>query len=674
MVNKILFITLSNIGDVVLTLPVLDYLRRNFPQAKISVICGVRPKELFENNPHIDSLIVYDKHVHYSQKLKLFNNLRREKFDLIVDLRNSFLGAILPTRFRTSPFLMIPRYIQHMKDRHLYRVKSLRLGNELAKPVDKTFNIARADEEFMKKILQENNIREDDRLVVVSAGARSDSKKWPKEKFVQLISKLINELSVKIILVGDKGDIALNQAIANELKNQVLDLSGKTNLSALAALMKKTNLLICNDSAVMHIASYFDIPIVAIFGITDDEKYAPWSQDFSVVKKELFCRPCEKAICKFGTLECLSRVQVDDVFREVKDRLEKKVISKIPQDLKRILIVRTDRIGDVLLSTPVIKAIRERYPNAFLAMMVSAYAREIIEGNPYLDQVIIYDKDTKHKTWISSIKFAKDLNKKKFDLALVLHPTNRVHLITFLAGVPRRIGLNRKLGFLLTSKSTHTKQFGERHELEYNLGLLNFLGIKAEDKRLYMPIKEESEKKIEEMFKFQCLWPKDKILAIHPAASCPSKVWPVERFAELAEKLAQKYGFKVLIVGAQKETKLAEDLIKRMHIPVINFVGKTSVSQLASLLKRCTLFISNDSGPVHIASAVGTPVISIFGRNQVGLSPKRWGPVGPKDKFLHKEVGCIKCLAHNCKKEFACLKAISVEDVVEAASVILNQH
>jgi ADP-heptose:LPS heptosyltransferase len=109
-----------------------------------------------------------------------------------------------------------------------------------------------------------------------------------------------------------------------------------------------------------------------------------------------------------------------------------------------------------------------------------------------------------------------------------------------------------------------------------------------------------------------------------------------------------------------------------MKHPAINIAGKTSVGQLAGLLQKCDLFISNDSGPVHIASAVGTPVVSIFGRAQKGLSPLRWGPTGSKDKVLHKDVGCIQCLAHNCRQEFLCLRSITVEDVVAAAAAILG--
>ena len=118
----------------------------------------------------------------------------------------------------------------------------------------------------------------------------------------------------------------------------------------------------------------------------------------------------------------------------------------------RILLTRTDRIGDVVLSTPAIKAVRDRYPEAYIAFMVRPYARDIVEGNPYLNEVIVYDKYGKHKSVFKTIKFALGLRKKKFDLAIMLHPTNRVHLIAYLAGIPERVGFDRKMPFLLTKK------------------------------------------------------------------------------------------------------------------------------------------------------------------------------------------------------------------------------
>ncbi len=162
MINKILFITLSNIGDVILTLPALDFLREEFPSAKITVIAGARPKEIFEDNPNINRLIVYNKHSKLKEKIKLFQELKQEKFDLVVDLRNSLFGAFLPAKYKTSPFLSLPKNMPHMKDRHLYRTQQALFGK--AGKVQNFFNAGKAffikpeDTEYINAILKENNI------------------------------------------------------------------------------------------------------------------------------------------------------------------------------------------------------------------------------------------------------------------------------------------------------------------------------------------------------------------------------------------------------------------------------------------------------------------------------------------------------------------------------------
>ena len=637
---------------------------------------GPRTKEIFENNPMIDNLIIFDKHAKLQEKIRLFYEFKKEKFDMVIDLRNSLFGALLPARFRTPFLSIIPKDIKHMAKRHLYKIPySASLKKELERNLLYT---GPQDEEYIRNIFRENKIREEDKIIVVSAGAKSHLKRWAKEKFAELIPLLIKEFGTKIVLVGDSQDAPINKYITGHLSYPVLDLSGKTTILQLAALLKKTSLVITNDSAVAHIASYLNIPVAVIFGPTDDSKYGPWSDNCAVVRKQIFCSPCQKAQCRLGTLECLSLVKAEDVLRQARNllvttspNLPGQHIIRDNDSIKRILIVRTDRIGDVLLSTPVIKALRESHPNAYIAMMVSPYAKDIVAGNPYLDELIIYDKDKKHRSWISSLKFALKLKQKRFDLATILHPTNRVHLITFFAGITRRVGYDFKMGFLLTDRIKHTKQLGQKHELEYNLDLLRYLGIEPKEKNIFMPISPESEQWLEELFKEEGIKEKDKLLALHPGASCPSKIWPNERFAEVGDRLVEKYGFRVLIVAGPKDTTLAQKVIKNMRHPAINLAGKTSVSQLASTLKRCRLFISNDSGPVHIASALGTPVISIFGRNQKGLSPRRWGPLGKKDKVIHKETGCIECLAHNCTRGFRCLAAITVDDVLNAADSIL---
>ncbi|MHB8154606.1 MAG: lipopolysaccharide heptosyltransferase II [Candidatus Omnitrophota bacterium] len=682
---KILFITLSNIGDCILTLPVLDFLRQKYPQALITCLVPERPAEIFMHNPAVADVVIFDKHAKLIDKVKLFFTLSKRNFDMVVDLRNSFFGAFLPAR-KTNLFSgalrRIPAKIKHMQEKHLFWANLLDYSQRNKEY--QSLNITANDLDYIRDILSEKNLANSAKFIVLAPGARSQLKCWGKENFGQLCGQLV-KAGKQIILVGDLLDQPICDYLQQVCAKNILNLCAKTNLSQLAALLKEAQLLITNDSAVMHLASYLNVPVVAIFGPTDEKKYGPWSENSIVVKKDIFCRPCEKAQCRFGSLECLTAIKPVDVLRQIESLFANKGDGSLFQSIeyekrtvpgilyRRILIVRTDRLGDVLLSTPVAKALRQSFPQGYISMLVSPYTKDVLDGNPALDEIITFDKDAKNSQgWRATFKFIQSLRKKKFDLAIVLHPTIRMHLLIFLAGIPKRLGYDRKFGFLLTDRVKHTKQYGQKHESEYTLDLVRYLGIKAQDKTLFMPIKQESEKWVEVLFSQAQITNSDKLLVIHPAASCHSRIWPGERFAEVADKLAGQYGFKVIIVSGPKDTEKAEVVIKNMRIKALNLAGKTSISQLASLLKRCQLFISTDSGPMHVASALGVPVITIFGRSQAGLSPQRWGPLGPKSRVLYKTVGCTVCLAHNCQKDFTCLKATTVEDVLLAAESILK--
>jgi heptosyltransferase-2 len=339
----------------------------------------------------------------------------------------------------------------------------------------------------------------------------------------------------------------------------------------------------------------------------------------------------------------------------------------------RILIVRTDRIGDLLLSTPAIKAVREAHPNAHIAVMVRPYVEDIVDGNPYLDEVILYDKDNKHKGFFGSLAFILGLRRKGFDLAIILHPTVRSNLVPFLAGIPERIGYDRKWGFLLTKRIKDTKHLGEKHEIDYNFDVLRAAGIAAKDRTLYMPVKPEYERVIDRFMALNDLSSKDITVAVHPGASCRSKRWPAYRFGRVADELMDKYNVKIVIIGGPSDVKTVKEVETGMlHKPIV-LSEEHSLGEVAALLKKCKLLISNDSGPVHIAVAVGTPVVSIFGRLDPGLSPQRWGPIGRDDIVIHKDVGCEECLAHNCKLSFKCLDAITAEEVFSAAETLLTK-
>jgi lipopolysaccharide heptosyltransferase II len=332
---------------------------------------------------------------------------------------------------------------------------------------------------------------------------------------------------------------------------------------------------------------------------------------------------------------------------------------------KKILIVRLDRIGDVVLSTPVIKALRAAYPDSHIAFLVRPYAADAVIGNPYLDEVITFNKER-------TFSFAMGLRKKKFDMAVILHPTERTHWIAFLAGIPIRVGYDLKMGILLTRRVPHTKQYGLKHEIDNGLDILRYVGIENKERELYFPINSQSEIKIANMFARNHIQAGDKVVVINPSASCRSKMWRPENFAILGDKLVEKFGAKIIVLGDTADIAISDSVTNAMKKPSINLAGKTTVSDIASILKRAKLFISNDSGPVHIARAIGTPVIAIFGRSDRGLSPKRWGPTGPHDLVIHKDAGCEICLAHNCIIAFKCLELVTPAEVIQAASTILS--
>jgi heptosyltransferase-2 len=664
-IEKILIINLSNIGDVVLTLPAVDLIKGNFPEAKLTMLVGPKAKGLFELDSRIDDLIIYDKYKSIKSKISLSMHLRRYNFDMVLDFRHTAFPLFLNAPYK-SPVVTRTRSNLHKKEVYLELTKNVFPFNEERKLSPRIF-IDSKDENYIDELLKQNNISSSKKLVVVAPGAASNIKRWTKNGFAEVCDWLISMHEAQVVFVGDEKDLGMVEAVKIRMKRSAVDLTGKTSLRQLVALLARCDLLISNDSAVMHMGSYLDVPVLAIFGPTDPKRYGPWNYKSRIMRREIVCSPCRKAQCRYAH-ECMRSLNSEVATRVAEDLLFARD-SQDSRDIdfyyKRILIIRTDRIGDVVLSTPVFKAVRDRYPNAHIAVMVRPYVKDIVEGNPYVDELIIYDKYGVHKSVWGSFRFARNLKNKQFDLAIILHPTNRVNIISFIAGIPKRVGYNKKCGFFLTDKLEHSKQLGEKHEADYSLDVLRVLGIQTSDKSLFMPLKQESEYYIEEIFKMNKLSAGDRLVAFHPGASCPSKRWPVERFAQVANLLIEKYSIKPIIVSSREEINLANAVAKDIRSPTVNLAGKTSISQLASLLKRCKLFISNDSGPVHVCSAVGTPVIVIFGRNQAGLSPIRWGPLGKNDRVVHKEVGCRECLAHNCKKGFLCLKAVTPDDVIE---------
>ncbi len=679
-IKKILYITMSNLGDAVMGLPAFDFLRRECPQAKITVVAGPRTKCIFENHPDVHSLIVFNQNSPLREKIALFYRFKKEGFDCIVDLRNTFYRYGLKAAYKNPMHMVWPKWASHSSARHLLKAVAALRGTRVSEEEFLELNSRRnpsfitgADQDYVRDLLRKENIGAGKEFILVAPGARSSLKKWSKEGYAEVARGIREIYGYEVVVIGDKIDKLLVKEIVREAGNGVIDLAEKTDFGQVCALIQRAKIVICNDSGMLHIASYLQRPTIGIYGPTDYKLFGPWSDRRLNVHKEIYCAPCNRDTCA-SMRQCILSIRPYDVLLAVRIMLEGREASVKDTSFRRILIVRTDRMGDVLLSTPVIKSLRDNFPMSFIAMMVSVANKDLIDGNPYLDEVILFDKDKRDKGFFGTFFFSKKLAKFGFDLAIILHPSVRVHLICFLAGIKTRIGYDRKAPYFLTQAIPHKKQEGRKHEAEYNFDLLKPLGISAVQSELYMPVKEESNRYVEALLEDAGVHRSDTIVAVHPAASCISKRWPLERFAEVIDYLTVFHKVKVVVVAGAVYANICRQLFNFTKFRPVDFCGRLNLAQLASLLKRSNLLISNDSGPVHICVAVGTPVIAIFGRRQPGLGPLRWGPLGKSDVVLHKETDCEPCKAHDCTQNFKCLEAISVQDVLGHAGRILGER
>lgn len=292
-------------------------------------------------------------------------------------------------------------------------------------------------------------------------------------------------------------------------------------------------------------------------------------------------------------------------------------------------MVRTDRIGELVLTTPAIAAVRKHFPHAKITIIVNPSSVEAVEGAPFIDSMIKFDPKADYNNLFRRLAFSWSIKKSKFDLAVIFNPSKFFNILTFLAGIPVRVGYDRKAGFLLTHKVQDKKYLCDRHEVDYNLDLIGAIGIKAADKSPYFPLSSSAEKRISEILKENDIGEVgESLIAVHPATSNPEKMWPLDRFAQICDRLSEEFNVKVVLIGGKGEQKIAGELKSRMRNPVSDLTGVLSVKELGSLLKRCRFLISNDSGPVHVSAAVGTPAIVFFGEDRPGGSSRRWGPYG----------------------------------------------
>jgi ADP-heptose:LPS heptosyltransferase len=315
-VKRILVITLSNVGDIVLTTPVIRALSREFPHSRIDVMVGPGGKGIFDKDPRIFKLIIYDKHISLMDKRRLQLKLSRLKYDLVVDMRNTVLPILLRPKYRTSPIQTFPKNIAHKKDRHMYRLHSLGLDD----PKEGSYvYVGEEDERYIDDLIKDNGIT--DPIVVINPGAKGHLKRWTVEGFANVADSLARESGSSVIFIGLGEDAGVVSEITRRMKCKYHDFVNKTNVRQLAALLKRARLVVTNDSAPLHIGCAMGTKVLAIFGPTDPKKYGPTGEFDVVINKKLFCSPCESAVCKYAH-ECMKLITADEVYDAAKMMVE----------------------------------------------------------------------------------------------------------------------------------------------------------------------------------------------------------------------------------------------------------------------------------------------------------------------------------------------------------------
>lgn len=335
---------------------------------------------------------------------------------------------------------------------------------------------------------------------------------------------------------------------------------------------------------------------------------------------------------------------------------------------KNILIIKLRHIGDVLLSTPVLHALREAFPAAQLTMLVNRGTEGVLAHHPDVDEVLCLEKGA----WADQCKFVYRLRERGFDCVIDLTDGDRSAVMSLATGAPIRIGFNAEHRWrgLLYSRVAKPRPV-DQHRVEYDLCALRALGL---DPTRGMPsvfVAEAEEQMVDQWLREQGLTGDHcpPLVLVQPGARYSLKVWPPERFAQLSDRLVQQFRCRILLGGDQREREVAEQVARKSHCAPIVVAGKFSLLQYASLVKRCALFVGNDGGAMHIAATVGTPVVALFGPTY----PERWGPRGGLTQVIYKGLDCRACYHPSCLRgDDSCMRQITVDEVFEAAGRILD--
>ncbi len=339
--------------------------------------------------------------------------------------------------------------------------------------------------------------------------------------------------------------------------------------------------------------------------------------------------------------------------------------------IRRLLVRGPNWIGDAVMSEPALAALRELFPTAEITLLVKPVIAELLRGHPALQRILVYEDPGRHVGITGKWTLAGTLRRLRFDLAILFQNAFEAALLTFLAGIPRRYGYatdGRR--FLLSDPIAVPERMKIGHQVQYYLDMLRPLGSErpAGSPRLFLS--HEEEQAMDQRLAEAGVHESDLLLGLNPGSTYGSaKRWLPERFAETADRLSQEQGMqsgrrvRVVIVGARGEEALGRAIADRMQVKPIQLSGRTTMRELMAVIKRCDLFLTNDTGPMHLAASFGVPVVALFGPTD----SRTTSPFGSGHTIVRHPVECAPCLLRECPIDHRCMTRISVDEVYGAA-------
>jgi len=344
-----------------------------------------------------------------------------------------------------------------------------------------------------------------------------------------------------------------------------------------------------------------------------------------------------------------------------------------PRTWKKVLVLQTSFLGDTVLSLSLVSEIKRRFPKTNLSLLCSPSARDLLESHPDIDEIIVDEKKGVDQGWRGLWRKARSLRRMGFNAALSPHKSLRSALLLFFAAIPYRVGFKQSKGWFLFHQRVNRDS--TRHDVERNLSVLEAFGIKPEDcgRDQTLPVSDSTRQTVDRLVRSLGVSPGKVIVGVNAGSVWVTKRWAVEGFARVIDLIRQKHDCDVLLFGGPEDVEINSRIQGLCGTAAMNLAGKLSLRELPAAVSLCKVFITNDSGPMHVAVARGVPTVAIFCATTPSLG---FYPYSSRAVVLEKNLACRPCSSHGGRRcplgTEDCIRLIQPEQVAKAAEKFLT--